>query len=79
MNFKLLKLSAVIIALLFAIVSVQGQTIHYVSAGDSTLWEAVQLANSGDILELVDGGGVYLYNRNSDKMYVYTAIICTQK
>lgn len=45
------------------------QTVHQVSAGENTLNDAIVAANSGDIIELIDSGGLYSYN-GSDKMYI---------
>ncbi len=45
------------------------QQIHYVAAGENTLNDAINTANSGDIIELTDNGGLYTYN-GSDKMYI---------
>lgn len=78
MNFKLLRLSAVIIALLFAIVSVQGQTIHQVSAGDNTLDNAIAAAVSGDIIELTDSGGLYTHSTASQMVIDKTLTIRAQ-
>ncbi len=48
----------------------QGPTVHKVYAGDNTLYDAVQAAESGDILELMDNGGVYVYTQEFDKIEI---------
>ncbi len=48
----------------------QGPTIHRVYAGENTLYDAVQAAEDGDILELMDNGGDYVYTMDSDKIEI---------
>jgi len=52
------KLFTIIFVLLFALAAM-GQTVHPVSAGNDAISTAYDAAADGDILELVDSGGVY--------------------
>ncbi len=56
-NFRLI----LILLCLSGLMSLPGfaQTVHQVSAGDGTLPAAVKAAADGDIIELVDSGGLY--------------------
>jgi len=48
----------------------QGPTVHKVKAGENTIYDAVEAAADGDIIELVDAGGVYVYTHESDKIEI---------
>ncbi|UCH62523.1 MAG: hypothetical protein JSU77_12090, partial [Fidelibacterota bacterium] len=54
------------------------QTVHQVSAGDGTIQDALDLAADGDILELVDDGGLYT-NSASDKIGISKIITIRAK
>ena len=69
MKLKTLLLSSVLLACFFLMNSASAQTIHQIVAGENTLNDAINAAASGDIIELIDSGGLYSYN-GSDKMYI---------
>ncbi|MCB0285268.1 MAG: hypothetical protein KDE57_01340, partial [Calditrichaeota bacterium] len=54
---------------LLMIGSAVAQTVTPVSAGDGTIQAAIDVAADGDILELVDGGGLYITS-DTDKIIV---------
>lgn len=65
-----IKLLIVVFAMLIlGVYSASAQTIHTVNAGDETLGAAVAAAADGDIIELVDSGGLYTIS-SSDKIAI---------
>ncbi|MFC2084549.1 DUF5123 domain-containing protein [Bacteroidota bacterium] len=55
--FKLIPCS--ILFLLMSVGFLNGQTVHQVAAGEDALYNAVEAAADGDIIELTTSGGVY--------------------
>ncbi len=70
MNSKLLSLFVFVAILALGWGPVAAQTVHAVYAGENTLYDAIQAAASGDIIELMDSGGDYVYTMDSDKIEV---------
>ena len=61
--------SVFVFALLLVSYPLLGQTVHQVSAGDETLKAAIEAAADGDIIELVDSGGLYTTS-STDKLVI---------
>jgi hypothetical protein len=70
MKSKLLILLTVAVGLILMVNPVAAQTVHPVYAGENTLYDAIQAAASGDIIELMDSGGDYVYTLDSDKIEI---------
>ena len=65
MKVKLLGLVVFLVMGGLGICPIFAQTVHQVNAGDGTLEAAVAAASDGDIIELVDAGGVYFQSSGS--------------
>jgi hypothetical protein len=75
-----LRITGVIAGLIaLSCLPLAAQNVTLVSAGENTLSAAVANASDGDILELVDDGGVYLYTEESDKIEVTHVITIRAK
>ncbi len=74
MNIKLKHFLSAFVVILIGLMTIQAQTIHYITAGDGTLETAIAAAASGDIIELVDSGGLYAHS-SSDYMVIDKTLI----
>ncbi|TFH01552.1 MAG: hypothetical protein E4H13_04620, partial [Calditrichales bacterium] len=72
MKTRIFTVLAVMTLIVLWVIPGTAQTVHYVNAGENTLFDVItdSLTLSGDIIELVDDGGVYVYTMDSDKIEV---------